>query len=84
MRSDAAVLVGDSEPIHVHKLILSARSPVFATMFRSGMSEAKTGQVRDNLATTNSACLPHEFSLFKRYQVVIDDIEPAVVRAMLR
>jgi speckle-type POZ protein len=44
VRSDAKLVVGD-KIIDVHKLVLSARSPVFAAMFASKMSEAKSGQV---------------------------------------
>ncbi len=57
--SDAKLVVGDSS-LDVHKLVLSARSPVFAAMFSSKMSEAKSGEV------------------------VIDDMELAVVKEMIR
>ena len=36
----------DGESISAHRSLLSARSPVFAAMFASGMKEARTGQVR--------------------------------------
>ena len=38
-------LVGE-EAFGAHRSLRSARSPVFATMFASGMKEADTGQVR--------------------------------------
>lgn len=36
----------DGRSIHAHKFILSARSPVFAAMFASGMQESKSSVVR--------------------------------------
>jgi len=43
--TDVEFLVGD-QSFAAHRFILSARSPVFAAMFNSGMAEAKTGRVR--------------------------------------
>jgi len=43
--TDVEFLLGD-EAFGAHRSILSARSPVFAAMFASGMKEAETGQVR--------------------------------------
>jgi len=43
--TDVELLVGD-QSFAAHRFILSARSPVFAAMFNSGMAEAQTGQVR--------------------------------------
>ena len=42
--TDVEFLVED-ESFGVHRSFLSARSPVFAAMFASGMKEADTGQV---------------------------------------
>jgi hypothetical protein len=42
--SDGTLKIGDTA-LPVHKLILSMRSPVFAAMFASKMSEAKNGEV---------------------------------------
>jgi hypothetical protein len=42
--SDAKLVVGNTS-LDVHKVVLSARSPVFAAMFASKMSEAKNGEV---------------------------------------
>ena len=42
--TDVEFLVGD-ESISAHRSLLSARSPVFAAMFASGMEETITGQV---------------------------------------
>ena len=43
--TDVELLVG-KESLGAHRSLLSARSPVFAAMFASGMKEAATGQVR--------------------------------------
>ncbi len=43
--TDVEFLIGD-QSFPAHRFILSARSPVFAAMFNSGMAEAQTGQVR--------------------------------------
>jgi len=43
--TDVEFLVGE-ESFGAHRSLLSARSPVFAAMFASGMKEAATGQVR--------------------------------------
>jgi len=43
--TDVEFLVGD-QSFAAHRFILSARSPVFAAMFKSGMAEDRTGQVR--------------------------------------
>jgi len=43
--TDVEFLVGE-EAFGAHRSLLSARSPVFAGMFASGMKEAETGQVR--------------------------------------
>jgi len=43
--TDVEFLVGE-EAFDAHRSLLSARSPVFAAMFGSGMKEAKTGHVR--------------------------------------
>ena len=43
--TDVEFLVA-GESISAHRSLLSARSPVFAGMFASGMEEARTGQVR--------------------------------------
>jgi len=43
--TDVEYLVGE-EAFGAHRSLLSARSPVFAAMFASGMKEAETGQVR--------------------------------------
>ena len=45
MMTDVEFLVGE-EAFGAHRSLLSARSPVFAAMFASGMKEAETGQVR--------------------------------------
>jgi len=42
--TDVLFLLGD-KTFGAHRSILSARSPVFAAMFASGMKEAKTGKV---------------------------------------
>jgi len=42
--TDVEFVVGD-QSFTAHRFILSARSPVFAAMFKSGMTEARTGQV---------------------------------------
>jgi len=42
--TDIEFLVGE-ESFGAHRSLLSARSPVFAAMFASGMKEDKTGQV---------------------------------------
>lgn len=39
------VLVVGNEFIYAHRFILSARSPIFAAMFKSGMSESQTSKV---------------------------------------
>ncbi len=43
--TDVELLVGD-QSFPAHRFVLSARSPVFAAMFNSGMAETQTGQVR--------------------------------------
>jgi len=43
--TDVEFLVGE-EAFGAHRSLLSARSPVFAAMFASGMKEALTGRVR--------------------------------------
>jgi len=43
--TDVEFLVGE-ESFGCHRSLLSARSPVFAAMFTSGMNEAETGQVK--------------------------------------
>jgi len=43
--TDVEFLVGE-EAFGAHRSLLSARSPVFAAMFASGMKEAETGRVR--------------------------------------
>ena len=43
--TDVEFLVGE-EAFGAHRSLLSARSPVFAAMFASGMKEAETGKVR--------------------------------------
>ncbi len=43
--TDVEFLVGE-ETFGAHRSLLSARSPVFAAMFASGMKEAETGRVR--------------------------------------
>jgi len=43
--TDVEMLVGE-ESFGAHRSLLSARSPVFAAMFASGMKEAETGQIR--------------------------------------
>jgi len=43
--TDVEFVVGE-ECFGAHRSLLSARSPVFAAMFASGMKEAETGQVR--------------------------------------
>lgn len=43
--TDVELLVGDTT-FSAHRSILSARSPVFAAMFSSGMKESQTGSVR--------------------------------------
>jgi len=43
--TDVDFLVGE-ESFGAHRSLLSARSPVFAAMFTSGMKEVETGQVR--------------------------------------
>ena len=43
--TDVEFLVKE-EAFGAHRSLLSARSPVFAAMFSSGMKEAETGQVR--------------------------------------
>jgi len=43
--TDVEFFVGE-ESFGAHRSLLSARSPVFAAMFASGMMEAETGQVR--------------------------------------
>jgi len=43
--TDVEFLVGE-ETFGAHRSLLSARSPVFAAMFASGMKEVSTGQVR--------------------------------------
>jgi len=43
--TDVEFLVGE-EAFGAHRSLISARSPVFAAMFASGMKEAETGQVR--------------------------------------
>lgn len=43
--TDVVLLVGD-QSVDAHRFILSARSPIFAAMFKSGMSECQTSRVR--------------------------------------
>ena len=43
--TDVEILVGE-DAFGAHRSLLSARSPVFAAMFASGMKEAECGQVR--------------------------------------
>jgi len=43
--TDVEFLIGD-QSVAAHRFILSARSPVFVAMFKSGMAEDRTGQVR--------------------------------------
>ena len=42
--TDVELLVGNSS-FSAHRALLSARSPVFAAMFRSRMKESRTGRV---------------------------------------
>lgn len=53
--TDVEFLVGD-ESIAAHRTLLSARSPVFAAMFTSGMEESITGQVRIEDADYSTFC----------------------------
>ena len=54
--SDVAFEIS-GEVIPAHKLILSARVPVFEAMFSSGMKEAKTGRIR--IDDTDAASFKH-------------------------
>lgn len=59
--TDFEFLVGD-ESFAAHRSLLSARSPVFAAMFRSGMQESQTGKVR-----LDEDVKPSTFRLFLKF-----------------
>ena len=45
LMTDVTFIFGEEESLGAHRFILSARSPVFAAMFNSGMIESRTGRV---------------------------------------
>jgi len=83
--TDFKFLVGN-ESFSAHRSLLSARSPVFAAMFRSGKLESQTGEVRlDDVE-------PSIFRWFLKFmftgtgqteEIRLDDVDPSTFRRFL-
>ncbi|CAL8123465.1 unnamed protein product [Orchesella dallaii] len=69
--ADTILVLNDDTTFRVHKAVISARSPMFAAMFQSGMRESQTGVVR--ISDVNSKTMANVLCYI--YRGKTDDID---------